>query len=106
MWTIEALDQRVVKELAALPADMRAKLRHVAELVERFGLPHVGLPYVRHLEAEIWEFRLRGRDGIARALFVIITGRRAVIVRVFRKKTQKTPRREIALARQRAQELQ
>jgi hypothetical protein len=32
-------------------------------------------------------------------------GRRVVILRVFAKKTQKTPRREIELARQRAKEV-
>jgi phage-related protein len=36
---------------------------------------------------------------------VTATGRRVVILRVFVKKTQKTPRREIELARQRAKEL-
>jgi phage-related protein len=49
--------------------------------------------------------RLRGRDGIARALYLTGTGRRVVILRVFTKKTQKTPRREIELARQRAKEV-
>ena len=39
--------------------------------------------------------RLQGRGGIARALYVTATGRRVVILRVFTKKTHKTPRREI-----------
>jgi len=38
---------------------------------------------------------LRGRDGIARALYLTATGRRVVILHVFTKKTEKTPRREI-----------
>jgi hypothetical protein len=46
--------------------------------------------------------RLRGRDGIARPLYLTATGRRVVILRVFTKKTQKTPRCEIELAGQRA----
>ena len=60
---------------------------------------------MKHLEGKLWELRLTGRDGIARALYVTATGRRVVILRVFVKKTQKTPRREIELARQRAKEL-
>jgi phage-related protein len=36
---------------------------------------------------------------------VTATGRRVVILRVFVKKTQKTPRREIELAQQRAKEV-
>jgi phage-related protein len=62
-------------------------------------------PYIKHIEDRLWEMRLRGRDGIARALYVTASGRRVVILRVFVKKTQKTPRREIELARQRAKEV-
>jgi phage-related protein len=62
-------------------------------------------PYIKHIEDRIWEMRLRGREGIARALYVTAIGKRVVILRVFMKKTQKTPRHEIELARQRAKEV-
>ena len=42
--------------------------------------------------------RLKGRSGISRALYVTAVGRRVIIVRVFVKKTEKTPRSEIELA--------
>ena len=45
------------------------------------------------------------KDGISRALYVTATHKRVVVVRVFIKKTQKTPRREIALALERAKEV-
>lgn len=48
---------------------------------------------------------MKGRDGIARSLYVTATGRRVVVLRTFAKKTQKTPRREIELALERAKEL-
>jgi phage-related protein/DNA-binding XRE family transcriptional regulator len=66
--------------------------------IEDLGLERLREPYVRHLEGRLWEIRLRGRDQIARALYVTATGRRVVIVRAFVKKTEKTPRREIELA--------
>jgi len=44
-------------------------------------------------------------DGIARALYVTRSGKRIIIVRVFTKKTQKTPRREIDMALARAKEV-
>ncbi len=50
--------------------------------------------------------RLRGRSGIARALYVTVHERRIVIVRVFEKKTQGTPRREIELVLRRAREIE
>jgi phage-related protein len=45
------------------------------------------------------------RDAIARALYVTASGRRVMILRVFTKKTKKTPRREIELAARRAEEV-
>ena len=47
---------------------------------------------MKHIEGRIWEMRLKGRSGISRALYVTAVGRRVVIVRVFAKKTEKTPR--------------
>jgi phage-related protein len=49
--------------------------------------------------------RMKGRDGISRAIYVTARGRRVVVVRVFIKKTQRTPRREIDLALERAREV-
>ena len=49
--------------------------------------------------------RLSGKAGIARAVYVAVTGKKVVVVRVFVKKTQKTPRREINLALERAKEI-
>jgi len=48
----------------------------------------------------------KGKDGIARALYVTTWRQRIVIVRAFVKKTKKTPRREIELAFERAREVQ
>jgi len=48
---------------------------------------------------------MTGQDGISRALYVTVRDKRVVVVRVFVKKTQKTPRREIDLALQRAKEV-
>ncbi len=48
---------------------------------------------------------MKGKDGISRALYVATTGKRVVVVRAFVKKTQKTPRREIELALDRAREV-
>lgn len=58
------------------------------------------------LEGPLWEMRMKGKDGISRAVYVTAKGHRVVVVRVFVKKTQKTPRREIEIALQGAEEVQ
>ena len=74
-------------------------------MIASFGLEQMREPYVKHIDGALWEMRLIGRDGIARAIYITATGKRVVIVRVFRKKTQKTPRSEITLALKRAEEV-
>ncbi len=104
-WTVETLNQQVLEELDALPDDMQAKYHFIAGMIEDFGPSQVGMPHLRHIEGRLWELRLKGRDGIARALYVVVTGRKVVIVRVFIKKTSKTPRHEIDLALSRANQI-
>lgn len=48
---------------------------------------------------------MKGRDGIARAIYVAASGRRVVILHAFVKKAQKTPRRAIEIAKRRMKEV-
>ncbi len=104
-WTVETLNATVDAELAVLPSDMRARLVRIVELIEAVGLPSVKEPHVRHIRGPLWEIRLKGTAGIARALYVTAREQRVVILRAFIKKTEKTPPGEIELALQRMKEL-
>jgi phage-related protein len=104
-WTVETLNETVDAEVAELPPDMRARLVRISELIESVGLPNVKEPHVRHVRGQLWEIRLKGKAGIARALYVTARAQRVVILRAFIKKTEKTPTGEIDLALQRAKEL-
>ena len=105
-WKVEILNETVAAEISALPADMQARFLRIAERISQVELQNLGEPHIKHLEGKLWEIRLTGRDGIARALYVAAKGRRLVVVRAFVKKTQRTPRTEIELAFQRAKEVQ
>ena len=104
-WTVAVSNEIVADEIRSLPRDMRARFDYITELIMSGGLEKVGMPHIRHLEGPLWEMRLRGRDGIARAIYVTVRHRQVVVVRVFIKQTQSTPRREIELALRRAQEV-
>ena len=105
MWRVEYLDDRAKAEVEALPTDMRASFERIVGMIGAHGLERMREPYVKHLEAKLWEMRLKGRDGIARSLYVTATGKRVVVVYSFVKKTQKTPRREIDIALKRAKDV-
>lgn len=100
VWTVE-LHPLAEPELLALPADMRARFVRIAELLQEVGPHQVGLPHVRPVEGKLWEMRMQGRDGISRALYAAIHGRRLLVLHVFVKKTQTTPRKALDTARKR-----
>ncbi len=104
-WAVFFLNDTVRGELDEQPDDIRADFLRIAGLIAAYGLEVMREPYVKHVEGKLWEIRLRGKDGVARALYITAKGRRVVIVRVFAKKTQKTPNDEIKLALKRAKEV-
>lgn len=106
MWTVEFIDRDVFEEMQAQPRDIRAKFEHIVRLIQSNGLERVHEPYIKHLEGKLWEMRMKGRDTIGRAIYVTAVKKRIVIVRVFTKKTQKTPRREITAAIAKAKEIE
>lgn len=100
-WTVTTLNDVVDAEIELLPADMLARLVRLSEIIEEHGLDALPRDTVDHLEGKLWELRIKGKSGISRAIYVTASGRRVVIV----EKTQKTPNRELRLARERAKDV-
>ena len=91
-------------QVLALPESILANFLHVAELIEEHG-PKIGMPFTRSIGSGLFEIRARGKEGIARALYCCLAGRELVILNAFVKKTQKTSKKEIVLARKRMKEV-
>jgi phage-related protein len=62
------------------------------------------MPLVDHIEGEIWEVRIKLDNRITRVLFVI-EYHSMILLHGFIKKSQKTPKPEIDLAKQRLKAL-
>jgi len=103
-WTLETLNEAVDSELEVLAPSFKAKFLHIAEMLESLGPQNVREPYVKHLEGKLWEIRMKARPGIARAIYITAKEQRIIILHAFVKKTQKTPRAALELARQRLKE--
>jgi phage-related protein len=104
-WTVVVVGA-AEQEIRDLPPDLRARFLHIAEMLEEFGPQKIGMPHVRFLEQKLGEMRMSGHDGIARAIYFVAHGRRLAVVRVFVKKSQSTPRKEIELALRRMKEFE
>ncbi|GHU11897.1 hypothetical protein FACS1894185_5860 [Betaproteobacteria bacterium] len=84
--------------LQALPLAEKKAIGQDIKAVQ-FGWP-LGLPLVDHLGGDVWEVRTRLENRIARILFVV-DGNLMVLLHGFIKKDQKTPKQDLALARDR-----
>ena len=87
-----------MRELASKKGkDSRIKLNKINDYIELLSQhgTRAGEPYIKYLDAEIWELRPL-RDRI---LFVAWIDGSFVLLHHFMKKTQKTPKREIEQAK-------
>ena len=58
-------------------------------------------PHARHLEGKLWELRVRAEGDIARGIYVTATAQQVAVLHVFVKKTRRTPRRALEMAKKR-----
>jgi phage-related protein len=84
---------------------MSARFARIVDMISARGLMAMREPQVKHLTGKLWEMRLKGRDGIARSIYVAASGQRVVVLRTFVKKTEKTPVHEIEIALARMKEI-
>ena len=64
------------------------------------------LPHSRAFGDGLFELRPRGREGIGRAFYCFLVGKRVIVLHAFIKKSQQTPDSELKLARKRLKEVQ
>lgn len=88
-----------VKEfLLSVNAKMRARILRTIELLAANGTS-LRMPYSEHLVDGIFEIRVKSGSDISRVLYFFVIGQKIVLTNGFIKKTQKTPKNEIELAK-------
>lgn len=93
-----------IKEfLNSLDEKMQAKLFRLLYLLEQNG-NELREPYSKFLKDGIFELRGQQGNNIARVLYFFVVGQKIIITHGFIKKTQKTPKSEIKLAKEYRQE--
>ena len=102
-WEIKYHDEKLQTAVLALPPGILARYIQCTDRMLEFG-PDLGMPHTRAMSAGLFELRLKSREGIARVFYCTLVGRRIVMLHSFVKKTEKTPPKELSLARQRMKE--
>ena len=82
-----------------------SRLIRLLEAVENVGLEALGAKDIKHLDGKLLEFRVKAKEGIARGIYVTVTGRRVVVLHVFQKKSRRTPKKALAVASERMKQV-
>ena len=87
-----------------LPVTLQARYIGLTSRMIEYG-PNLGLPHTNAFGGGLFELRITGVEGIARVFFCTRVKQEIVMLHSFIKKTQKTPERELKVAKLRMKEL-
>ena len=103
-YAIEYFYASVKKDIESWPDGILAHYARLLELLMEFG-PSLRMPHSRSLGGGLFELRPHGTEGIGRALYCYLDGKRIVILHAFVKKTREAPEKELRLVRKRLKEV-
>jgi phage-related protein len=105
-WNIRFFNTRVKSETLAFPPTILANFLRIVEMIELLG-PNLGKPHTDSMGDGLFEIRAKGKEGIGRSLFCYANDKsqEIVILHSFIKKSQKTPKKELNIAKERYKEL-
>jgi phage-related protein len=103
-YLITYFNYEVQEGIMRLPLKLQARYIGLTERMIKYG-PHLGLPHTESFGGGLFELRLKSPEGIARVFFCMKVGREIVMLHSFIKKTQKTPEKELKIAKLRMKEI-
>ena len=103
-YSISYYSREVQEDIMSLPVTLQARYIGLTQRMLEYG-PNFGLPHTDAFGGGLFELRLKSADGIARVFFCTMVEQEIIMLHSFIKKTQKTPLKEIKLAKQRMKEL-
>lgn len=103
MFTVDFY-QGVEDAILEMPPKIQARMLKLLELMELHGA-NLGAPHTAPMGGGLFEVRAKAKEGIGRALFCYMKHERIYILHAFIKKTQKTPLRDLDLAKARLKEV-
>ena len=103
-WKITYHTEAVESFVRGLPDGLLARYLRLTDMMLEFGA-NLGMPHTRAMSDGLFEIRVKGKEGIARVFYCTLVGQRIVMLHGFIKKSEKTPPKELKLARERLAEV-
>lgn len=66
---------------------------------------NLGMPHTKPVEGGLFELRIKSKEGIARVFFCTKIEKKIIMLHSFVKKSQKTPKKELRIAKTRMSEV-
>jgi phage-related protein len=103
-YSISYYSREVQEDIMNLPVTLQARYIGLTQRMLEYG-PNLGLPHTDAFGGGLFELRLKGVEGIARVFFCTMVEQEIIMLHSFIKKAQKTPVKELKLAKLRMKEL-
>lgn len=103
-WHITYYNSRVFKQLDSLPKKIKARFVALADRMMAVG-HDLGMPHTKAMGDGLFELRVKAEEGIARVFYCTCVNQEIVILHAFIKKSQTTPKKELAIATKRLKEV-
>lgn len=103
-WTINYYNKKVQDDVKRLPVDIYADYLRLTGLMIEFGID-LRMPHSKAMGSGLFELRCKGSEGIGRVFYCAIAGKQIAILHSFVKKTDKTPPKELNIAKRRLKEV-
>ncbi|WP_116645051.1 type II toxin-antitoxin system RelE/ParE family toxin [Salinivibrio sp. HTSP] len=94
----------VEESILNMPPKIQSRMLKLLELIEKHGAK-LGPPHTESIGNGLFEIRAKAKEEIGRSLFCYLDGPNIYIFHAFVKKSQKTPKKDLALATGRMKEV-
>ncbi len=102
-WEIGYHDERLQDAVLSLPAGLLARYLQLTDRMMQYG-PDLGMPHTRAMGSGLFELQLKSPEGIGRVFYCTLVMHRIVMLHQIVKKTDKTPPKDLTVARKRMKE--
>lgn len=100
-WQITYHSEKVRSWVDKMPIGMRAYYARITERLVKMG-PNLGMPFTRVIEKDLFELRIKAKEGISRIFYCTVKHGKIVMLHGL---DQKTPQKELKTVRQRKNEV-
>lgn len=104
MYKIRFYNEKIKKEISKWPNGIYADFAKIVKSMQIYG-SYLGDKKTSYVEKGLFEIRAKGKEGIGRAFYCTMKGQEIIILHGFIKKTQKTPKKELEIARKRKKDI-